>query len=129
MENSTRQFLQVKYVLGSGDLIFTPLIVSSMDGEIKQGICYLFRRKRERPGTGYLRWTTNLECTLARYFHFSLITVWILKCQIVSKIGENVAKLTLLVNTCVIHSYLFYIISISEQGPIDLSRVKMSIDY
>ena len=70
MEKSTRQFIQVKYVLGSGDLIFTPLIVSSMDGEIKQGICYLFRRKRERPGTGYLRWTRTLECTLARYFHF-----------------------------------------------------------
>ena len=46
---------QIKYVLGSADLLLTPLIVALADSEIRQGIIFLFRRKRERPGTGYLR--------------------------------------------------------------------------
>ena len=47
--------VQTKYVLGSGDLLLTPAVVCLLDPEIRQGVASLFRRKRERPGTGYLR--------------------------------------------------------------------------
>ena len=46
---------QAKSVLGSLDLFLTPAIVSLTDSEIREGITFLYRRKRARPGTGYLR--------------------------------------------------------------------------
>lgn len=47
--------LLAKYFVGSLDLILTPVIVTLTDSEIREGINFLYRRKRERPGTGYLR--------------------------------------------------------------------------
>lgn len=35
--------LLFKYVLGSADLLTTPLIICTMDSEIRQGVCFLFR--------------------------------------------------------------------------------------
>ena len=47
--------LMLKYFLGSIDLILAPLIICLIDSEIRQGIVFLYKRKRERPGTGNLR--------------------------------------------------------------------------
>ena len=47
--------LMLKYFLGSIDLILAPLIICLIDTEIRQGIVFLYKRKRERPGTGNLR--------------------------------------------------------------------------
>ena len=44
-----------KYFLGSIDLILAPLIICVIDNEIREGIVFLYKRKRERPGTGNLR--------------------------------------------------------------------------
>ena len=44
--DTSREFmfaLITKYVLGSADLILTPLIICLMDSEIRQGIFFLFR--------------------------------------------------------------------------------------
>ena len=45
----------LKYFLGSLDLIFGPLIVCFIDSEIRQGILWIYKRKRTRPVTGNLR--------------------------------------------------------------------------
>ena len=55
--SSGRSHHQAKYFVGSLDLILTPVIVTLTDSEIREGINFLYRRKRERPGTGYLRWS------------------------------------------------------------------------
>ena len=47
--------LLLKYFFGSLELVLAPFIICLMDNEIKQGIRFLYRRKRKRPGTGNLR--------------------------------------------------------------------------
>ena len=47
--------LILKYFLGSIDLILSPLIICLMDIDIRQGIYYIYIRKRTRSITGTLR--------------------------------------------------------------------------
>ena len=45
----------LKYFLGSLDLILAPLIICFIDSEIRQGIVWIYKRKRTRPGTENFR--------------------------------------------------------------------------
>jgi hypothetical protein len=47
--------LKLKYFLGTIDLILSPLIICLMDIDIRQGIFYIYIRKRTRSITGILR--------------------------------------------------------------------------
>ena len=47
--------LLCKYFLGSLELTLAPCLICLVDTEIRQGIVFLYRRKRARPGTGHLR--------------------------------------------------------------------------